>query len=84
MPDEEQLAILARGVEAWNKWRQENPDRSIDFRRANLRNRQLENANLAEADLTEAELSFAKNTWKPSGARKFISSGGYLRIAGVH
>jgi hypothetical protein len=64
MADEEQLAILSRGVEAWNKWRQENPDESIDFKRANLRNRQLENAYLAEADLTEAELSFAnlKNT----------------------
>jgi hypothetical protein len=64
MADEEQLAILFRGVEAWNKWRQENPARSIDLKRANLRNRQLENANLAEADLTEAELSFAnlKNT----------------------
>jgi Ion channel/Pentapeptide repeats (8 copies) len=60
MANEEQLAILSRGVEAWNEWRLENPAASIDFRRANLRNKQLENANLAHADLTEAELSFAQ------------------------
>ena len=59
MANEEQLAILSRGVEAWNQWRQENPEALIDFKRANLRNRQLENANLVEADLTEAEFSFA-------------------------
>jgi hypothetical protein len=59
MANEEQLAILSRGVEAWNQWRQENPEAAIDFKRANLRNKQLENANLVEADLTEAELSFA-------------------------
>jgi uncharacterized protein YjbI with pentapeptide repeats len=59
MANEKQLAILARGVEAWNEWRHENPEASIDFKRANLRHYQLENANLAGADLTEAELSFA-------------------------
>ena len=59
MANEEQLAILSRGVEAWNEWRQENPEASIDFKRANLRHKQLEKANLAEADLTGAELSFA-------------------------
>jgi uncharacterized protein YjbI with pentapeptide repeats len=59
MANEEQLAILDQGVEAWNDWRQENPAASIDFKRANLRNKQLENVNLAEADLNEAELSFA-------------------------
>ena len=59
MANEEQLAILSRGVEAWNQWRQKNPEALIDFKRANLRNRQLENANLVEADLTEAEFSFA-------------------------
>jgi uncharacterized protein YjbI with pentapeptide repeats len=64
MADEEQLAILSRGVAAWNEWRQENPEASIDFKGANLRNQKLENANLVEADLTEADLSFAhlKNT----------------------
>ena len=25
MANEEQLAILSRGVEAWNEWRLENP-----------------------------------------------------------
>jgi len=59
MANEKQLAILARGVEAWNEWRLENLEASIDFKRANLRHKQLENANRAKADLTEAQLSFA-------------------------
>ena len=33
--NEKQLAILARGVEAWNQWRLENPEAAIDFKRAN-------------------------------------------------
>jgi len=59
MANEEQLAILSLGVEAWNEWRRENPEVSIDLKKANLRNKQLEKANLVKADLTEAELSFA-------------------------
>jgi len=35
MANEKQLAILARGVAAWNEWRLENPEASIDFKRAN-------------------------------------------------
>jgi len=62
MANEEQLAILSRGVEAWNEWRRENPAVSIDLKKANLRNKQLEKANLVNADLTEAELSFAHLT----------------------
>lgn len=59
MADNNQIAILSRGVEAWNKWRVENPDVSIDLRNAELMHLNLENANLAEADLQEANLSFA-------------------------
>ena len=62
MANEEQLAILSQGVEAWNEWRRKNPAVSIDLKRANLRNKQLEKANLVNADLTEAELSFAHLT----------------------
>ena len=62
MANEEQLAILSRGVKAWNEWRRENPALSIDLKKANLRNKQLEKANLVNADLTEAELSFAHLT----------------------
>jgi hypothetical protein len=60
MANDEQLAILSRGVEVWNEWRQENPETSVDLRRANLRHKQLDNANLAEADLEDANLTFAR------------------------
>ena len=64
MADNNQIAILSQGVEAWNKWRAENPDVLIDLKSAKLMNMDLENANLVEADLTAANLSFTnlKNT----------------------
>jgi len=58
MADNNQIAILSQGVEAWNKWREENPDVLIDLKNAKLMHMNLENANLAKADLTEANLSF--------------------------
>ena len=36
MANEEQLAILHQGVEAWNTWRDENPDTKIDLSEADL------------------------------------------------
>jgi len=59
MADKDQMAILNQGVEAWNKWRQENPDEILDLRDAELENMNLENVNLAEADLEKANFSFA-------------------------
>jgi uncharacterized protein YjbI with pentapeptide repeats len=58
MADNNQIAILSQGVEAWNKWRKENPDVLIDLKNAKLMHMNLENANLANADLKEANLSF--------------------------
>ena len=50
MADNNQIAILSQGVEAWNKWREENPDVLIDLKNAKLMHMNLENANLAKAD----------------------------------
>lgn len=36
MANEDQLRIIRQGVEAWNKWRKENPDQEIDLSEANL------------------------------------------------
>ena len=57
MADDNQIAIISQGVEAWNKWREENPNVLIDLRSAKLRHMNLENANLADADLKKANLS---------------------------
>ena len=61
MANEEQLAILRQGVEAWNTWRAENADASIDLSeadliKANLRRADLDGANLWKADLGGADL----------------------------
>jgi hypothetical protein len=70
MANEEHVAILKQGVEAWNKWRNENPTirpdlggadlRGANLRRAILREADLRGAILREADLCEAILSGAR------------------------
>jgi uncharacterized protein YjbI with pentapeptide repeats len=47
MADNDHVALLKQGMEAWNKWREENPGIKPD----------LGGANLTEADLREARLS---------------------------
>ncbi len=59
MADEEHLAILEKGVEAWNRWREENPRIRPDLSGANLRGANLNGANLSYANLNRAELSGA-------------------------
>ncbi|HUU27424.1 MAG TPA: pentapeptide repeat-containing protein [archaeon] len=59
MADEEQLKILKQGVEAWNKWREENPDTEIHLEEAHLENALLKRVNLTKAHLEEAHLKEA-------------------------
>ena len=64
MANEEQLRILNKGVKAWNKWREDNPDVEIDLSganlfRANLSDASLSDANLFRANLNGADLRFA-------------------------
>ncbi len=51
MADEEQLSIIKQGAQAWNRWREENPEVKVDLSEADLKQ-----VNLFEADLTRAEL----------------------------
>jgi uncharacterized protein YjbI with pentapeptide repeats len=69
MANQEQVEILEKGVDAWNRWRRENPNAKIELgkvdlsraelSRAFLSGADLSEANLSEADLSEANLSFA-------------------------
>ena len=60
MANEEQLRILREeGVEAWNKWREENPELKIDLLRADLCDADLGGANLVGAHLLGADLEGA-------------------------
>ena len=51
MAEKEHLARLKQGVEAWDRWREENPDLKPD-----LSDAKLERANLGGADLSGVDL----------------------------
>jgi uncharacterized protein YjbI with pentapeptide repeats len=64
MANDEHVALLKQGVEAWNAWRDENPGirpdlSEADLSKANLSYANLRGANLRGADLTKANLSKA-------------------------
>lgn len=59
MANEEHLAELLKGVEAWNKWREENPKVRPDFRGANINEADLRKANFRRADFKGADLTGA-------------------------
>ena len=52
MANEEHLAILRQGVEAWNQWRQDHPDVAPDYSSNHIRRIDLSGANLGRMDLT--------------------------------
>src|SRR5437867_2639966 len=56
MANEEHLARLKQGVEAWNAWRKENPAILPDLREAHLGGADLHRVDLREADLAGADL----------------------------
>ncbi len=56
MANEEHLKILKQGVEAWNRWRDENRDVQPDLIEADLSEADLSRADLGEADLIGANL----------------------------
>ncbi len=59
MANEEHLKILKQGVEAWNEWREKNPQITPDLSKANLIMADLSGADLSGADLCEADLNKA-------------------------
>lgn len=63
MANEEHLALLKQGIEAWNRWRDENPEIRPNLNNADLRNVDLRNANLRNANLIEANLYGADMRW---------------------
>jgi hypothetical protein len=86
MADEQQVAVLRRGVEAWNIWRYRNPDIQPNLSGADLYEADLSRANLTGAKLIEADLRFA-HLYKAdlSGAKliEAILSGANLSWADV-
>ena len=60
MVNEEHVKILEQGVEAWNKWRDENPGIKPDLAMVNLEGANLTGANLMSANLYGAHLKGAE------------------------
>jgi uncharacterized protein YjbI with pentapeptide repeats len=56
MANDEHVAILKKGVDAWNKWRAENANIRPDLSKANLSGADLFGAVLGSANLSEANL----------------------------
>ncbi len=59
MANKDHLALLIKGVAAWNEWRKKNPKIRPDLSGADLRGANLGGANLRGAYLREAILSAA-------------------------
>ena len=59
MANEEHLAILKQGVEAWNQWRKKHPSAKPKLSNADLSDADLRGANLGLADLSGAYLGEA-------------------------
>lgn len=60
MANEEQLAILTQGSEAWNAWRQACSSISVDLTGAKLGNIEFGRVDFSKANLRRADLSGAK------------------------
>jgi uncharacterized protein YjbI with pentapeptide repeats len=56
MANDEHVALLKKGVDAWNAWRDENPGVRPDLVRASLSHADLSRANFAGANLGGANL----------------------------
>jgi len=59
MSNPDHLAKLNEGVEAWNQWREMNPQIEPDLSYANLSEKNLCGANLSDAELSDSNLSGA-------------------------
>jgi uncharacterized protein YjbI with pentapeptide repeats len=56
MANQQHVAILKQGPQAWNAWRQQNPTVTPDLSKGNLKGANLSGANLSRANLSEADL----------------------------
>ena len=57
MADAQHLSILKQGVQAWNRWRRDNPAVRPNLRKARLDDRDLSHVDLSDANLRRADFS---------------------------
>ena len=56
MANNEQMDLLKQGIQAWNAWRAEQTEATVDLSGGALRGLDLEGADLSGADLKDADL----------------------------
>ena len=68
MANNKHVAMLKKGVDAWNAWRRKNRNIRPDLSEADLENADLQEANLSGADLENADLRKAHlvKAWLPN------------------
>jgi Pentapeptide repeats (8 copies) len=79
MANDEHVALLKQGVNAWNKWRYENPGIRPDLIRADLYGANLSRANLNGANLDGANL-FDANLIGAKLSRAYLSRANLNRV----
>ncbi|MFG6104916.1 pentapeptide repeat-containing protein [Leptothoe sp. EHU-05/26/07-4] len=60
MANKQHLEKIKEGVEAWNIWRNKNPDIYPDISHSNLSNKDLSNADFSKTDITGTNFSNSK------------------------
>jgi hypothetical protein len=86
MANQEHLDILAKGVDTWNAWRNDNPIILPDLSGANLRAANLRGINLKHAAVVRADLTAARLTSADLGGARVtmaILIEADLRMAGL-
>lgn len=58
MPDTSQVAILEKGVDAWNTWRLENSEAQVDLSGLQLSESYLPGINFSRANLRDADIAY--------------------------
>ena len=88
MANEEHVALLKQGVDAWNKWRKKNPNVRSDLIEADLTGADLVEADLTGARLTGADLLATRgcsggtldfNFFVENGLAEFLKPSQWLR-----
>jgi len=69
MANDEHIALLKKGVDAWNAWRLKNLDIPPDLSDANLSEARLVEANLIKANLIKANLGSVNLVERTSAGR---------------
>jgi uncharacterized protein YjbI with pentapeptide repeats len=59
MANEEHINLIKQGVDAWNAWREKNPEIHPDLSQMDLRGSKLQKINFSRSNLRECKLQFS-------------------------